>query len=632
MIKHYQLSNNSGPVGILGNIVSSLHHDNKGRLWVGSFNGVYRYQRNSDTFIPYLRTQDLKSKHSTNRNANFVNGHKGQLWVGMEKGVYVYNQAEDNFYIHQNARESEQGLEISNNGHAFQLFLTRSGTVLASMELNGLYKITPSEITVHHYRDLVTTGNHYGHKVTRAIYEDPIFNGNVVWLGLDGAGVERIEFSTDKAGHRVINKVEQYGHNIESESSSGQYIYDIQRDSLGRLWLATNCGLRQWSDSQQDFIVPKFETQLLKIDNQGPVCKAQLSSLFSDIKGAKLWFGGESTVGYLDLTTAESEPVWLTASHYSQLKDNVIYKIYQDQGGLLWLATNNGLISFNTDTGSMRLFQYQSDNENSLSLNWVQDITEMPAGTYWLATRGGGLNKLTFDQQQQPVWRTFDQSNGLADNFLYAILGDKQSNLWFSTNKGITRFNTLNGQSRNFNSKRGLRGYKYDYGGAHVGSSGQFYFGASNGFNTFSPDWISDNPITPKLSLQQLRINDQLINISSLSQLSLSHKQNYISFDFVGLHFEDPDAIRYQYFLTGFDKDWLDPTSVHHVRYSNIKSGQYEFYLKAANTDGVWSQAQLLTSFRIAPQPWQSLWNYSLYFLLTALLAWSYKKGRDRNC
>ncbi|NRA82978.1 MAG: response regulator [Gammaproteobacteria bacterium] len=628
LIKHYQLSSNTSRLGIFGNIVASLYYDNKGNLWVGSFNGVYRYQRSSDTFIPYLRTQALHSKQRSNITVNFITDHQGLLWVGMAKGVYLYNQTTDKFYSQHNTRASEQSLIRTNDGNKFKLFLTRSGTILASIMPKGLYKITQNKITFNHYRHLTTSDNYYGNKITRAIYEDPLFMGNVVWFGLDGGGVKRIEFSTNAAGHRVTSNVKHYRQKTDSDSFTGESIYDIQRDSRGRLWLATDCGLRQWSDHKQDFIVLESETLLPTIDGQASVCDTQILNLLSDIKGEKLWFGGDNRLGYLDLTTADSVPVWLTASNYSQLKDNIIYNIYQDHAGLLWLATSNGLILFNSKTATMRQFQHQSDDPNSLSLNWVQGITEMPVGTYWVATRGGGLNKLTFNQQQQPIWQTFDQSHGLADNFLYAILSDKQGNLWFSSNQGITRFNTLNYQSRNITSKDGLQ--DYDYGGAHIGDSGQFYFGGINGFNTFRPELVSTNQIAPKLSLRELRINDHPINPSSVNQLSLSYQQNYLSFDYVGLHFDNPDSIRYQYFVKGIDQNWRDATSNQKIRYSDIASGQYEFYIKASNADGVWSEAKLLTSFSISSRPSRSNWAYGLYVLLIALLVLSYRKGR--NC
>ena len=40
--------------------------------------------------------------------------------------------------------------------------------------------------------------------------------------------------------------------------------------------------------------------------------------------------------------------------------------------------------------------------------------------------------------------------------------------------------------------------------------------------------------------------------------ITLSHEQNELTFEYVGLHSVDPEQIKYRYRLHGYDRDWID--------------------------------------------------------------------------
>jgi ligand-binding sensor domain-containing protein len=81
----------------------------------------------------------------------------------------------------------------------------------------------------------------------------------------------------------------------------------------------------------------------------------------------------------------------ITFKHYGVddgISQSEIKSIYQDSEGYLWLATQNGLNKF--DGYSFENFFYDPTNNQSLSNNWVFDLTE--DGMLWLGTKEG-LNR-----------------------------------------------------------------------------------------------------------------------------------------------------------------------------------------------------------------------------------------------
>ena len=75
------------------------------------------------------------------------------------------------------------------------------------------------------------------------------------------------------------------------------------------------------------------------------------------------------------------------------------------------------------------------------------------------------------------------EKDGLNGNAVLSITGDKNNNLWISTNKGISRFNTNGQKFRNYDVADGLIDNEFNYVSVLNSSDGKMYFGGKNGFN-----------------------------------------------------------------------------------------------------------------------------------------------------
>ena len=70
------------------------------------------------------------------------------------------------------------------------------------------------------------------------------------------------------------------------------------------------------------------------------------------------------------------------------------------------------------------------------------------------------------------------------------------------------------------------------------------------------------------------------------------------------------------YKLEGFDTDWLTVGESPIVTYSNLRYGDYTFRVKVANSDGVWSDDEVVLEVHILPHFYLSIWAYCAYALL----------------
>src|SRR5688500_1773783 len=96
----------------------------------------------------------------------------------------------------------------------------------------------------------------------------------------------------------------------------------------------------------------------------------------------------------------------------------------------------------------------------------------------------------------------------------------------------------------------------------------------------------------------------------------LTFEQRSVSFEFVALHYVNPEKNRYAYMLEGLDKVWTyRNANVRFANYTNLEPGTYYFNIKASNSDGIWSKPIRL-KLTIAEPFYASAWFISL---MTAL-------------
>jgi ligand-binding sensor domain-containing protein/signal transduction histidine kinase len=81
------------PHKLNGGGLTSIHEDRIGTLWVGGFDGLYRYNRQNETFTRYTETQGLPSSTIRCIREDAV----GRLWLSTQKGVSQFDPQKETF-------------------------------------------------------------------------------------------------------------------------------------------------------------------------------------------------------------------------------------------------------------------------------------------------------------------------------------------------------------------------------------------------------------------------------------------------------------------------------------------------------------------------------------------------------
>ena len=298
---------------------------------------------------------------------------------------------------------------------------------------------------------------------------------------------------------------------------------------------------------------------------------------------------------------------------------------------VFWLATTDGIISFDPATGKSRHFVHNKQDSTSLSNNTVFSICpdpDDPEHYLWAGTKGEGLNKMN---KQTGKCTHYTTTNGLFNNVIYGILPDKHKNLWLSTNYGLCLFNPRTAATRNFTIDDGLPHMEFNrYEVAHD-TAGRLYFGGMNGWVGFDPEqfYQLNKPSTVVLSrieLQNILVeynhndaNSKQANtlpmpIEYCRELVFGSDIRIFTIGFAAIDMGNAKKVHYKYMLEGFDENWVDAGSRGQATFTNINPGTYTFRVLACNSDNVWNTTPTELQITILP-PWWATWWFRLALL-----------------
>ena len=88
--RHYNIEN-----GISSNNISDIQQDHIGYIWIGTDNGLCRFDGNQFTF--YLKNNPRYLNFQVNSINTICTTESNKIWLGTENGVYIYDQTQDKF-------------------------------------------------------------------------------------------------------------------------------------------------------------------------------------------------------------------------------------------------------------------------------------------------------------------------------------------------------------------------------------------------------------------------------------------------------------------------------------------------------------------------------------------------------
>jgi signal transduction histidine kinase/ligand-binding sensor domain-containing protein len=193
------------------------------------------------------------------------------------------------------------------------------------------------------------------------------------------------------------NKIIAFRHDESNVNSpGGNVINSVFADSSGIIWIGLGSGLDAFNPATGIF------KHYVHIPGDTNSLSGGVTPVLRDHHG-RLWAGTDYGLDLLDEKTGKFSHYRHDPANPKSLSDNIVWNIYEDHQGVIWVATGFPFFKKNRDSGGLnRLnddgtftrYMHDPKNPHSLISNKVRAMFEDSRGVFWVGTSGDGLHTL----------------------------------------------------------------------------------------------------------------------------------------------------------------------------------------------------------------------------------------------
>ena len=594
--------------------VSGMYLDINGDIWIGTVDsGLLRYTVNTEQFKHYQVNADDQSTVSSNAISNIYQDSEGNIWIATDNGLSIYNYTTDDFNRYNNSPNNPYSisndfvLTFFEDNHnvmwvgtfsgvnrwdphmaTFRQYSSQTDPILKNNNITSFTQFDEENLFFSTYSGGIYKLSQHDNSISPVIFNASFSeyrimtlfaDGNTLWIGTRGSGLYSVDL--------ITNNVTGYRHDADDVNSiSANSITDIIKDVNGNLWVST------------------FH-QGINLFNENGTFKRFIKNELNIEKGPS---------------------------------GNHILQLLEDEQGFIWLGTfGGGLSRFDPKLEIFTHLLHEESNPVGISddFTWIMLLDNNK--NLWFGTQSSGLSILSRENRYSNnfSFTHLNTEDGMKSLTVYGITQDANEDIWFSTNKGISRYSINDKIFKHFNLTHGLVDLEYTHSAVFRSMDNTIYFGAGKGMNSINPEIINTSLSAPEIRLTSvLKLNEPMplgSSLSNLTELNFEYSDQLISFEYVGLNYINPESTRYKYRLQGFDEEWIDAGKSRRATYTNLPAGSYTLQIIAGNNDNIWSEPGYSLAITVKPAPWNTWWAYLLYALAVASILLVYSRFLNRK-
>ncbi len=580
--------------------ITELYIDKKRRIWVCGWPGIggqVRYCLDSNGNYLNKDTIGLNTGPvGYSEYRRFYETRKADFWISGLGVLYKYDKKDQRFnYIKSNLSIDNIGI---NYDYVFQVMEDNDGAIWLATD-RGLYftSVASSSYAVIN----ILFDNSKSTTSITDILEMP--NGNF-WFTSWGQGVKSLDKNFNTVANHVYDQKPKKKDSVAFLEGVSKMTWCMQRQSsTGSIFIGCNFGVLLVHNPT------KNTTEYLRpaIFNNSTI------RYITEDKQGQLWFG-----------TQGGRLIKYSNNQFTLVQEigSIIYKVFIDNQGWLWLATHEkGFFAIDQNTGKVLQHYTAGKERNNLYTNTAFDIEQLNDSI--IVVGAGALN---FVNKKRQTIRLLKYEDGLPSNTVERLRVDKKGFLWIITANGLSRYNPLTNAITFYGSKDGIISAEQAKSADYVSSQGLLMFAGSNALVVFHPSIFANTQLPPNVTITDFKLFNTYLPVDSLlgsGAVKLRNDQNSFSLYYAALSFMQHDKLSYYYKMEGIDKDWIKADKSLYINYSLLPPGKYTFKIYAENIEGMRSQNITEIIVHIKPPFWRTYWFLSVLLLLTALAIYS---------
>ena len=602
------------------NITVICHLSNE--VWIGSFQGLFRYNIDTESIRHYAHEADNPNSLSQNLVTDIAFTDEYNVIVSTFKGINLYHSMTDSFErINRDRSVVQDGTSGQNNLNCdfINCLLTDGNIIWVGTEIGGVNRIGRRMLYIQNFSHSNEVSGSISRNPVNAILED---KDGVLWVGTVEGGLNRKLPGQRTFTHYTTDAPAFLTHNSVSCFTTG-------RD--GRLWLGTWGGGFGWMDTREGNMrfhhVVSSEYDDASSGFVGAICYDSLNHV--------VWVG---TGNHLYVHHLKNQKT-VRPFNLGGIDGCTGYLI--ENGTHLWIGLTKGLCridlrAYGNGKLQYQLWEYKLDEPESKLPERVSDIIQASDGTIWIGSNGYGFYRAVPRKDGSYSFEGYTTNDGLASNTVRGLEEDKEGRIWITTTNGLSCFNPENITFHNYTKKDGLLSNQFYWNATGKSANGDIYLGSISGLSVIRPmaDYVTTE--TPPILFTHLRIADKEVRAEN-GTIRMHERDKSLSFEFAALDYNASILTSYSYRLKGFDDKWKKVTANHRqATYTNLRAGDYTFEVRYAPNGTQWLDETAVIHLHVEPYFYKTLWFNILLFLLVGsavygFFTWRIKSFREQQ-
>ena len=391
-----------------GNYVKDILRDSSGNLWVGTDNGLAKYNEQTENFATYKNKIYDKTSLVNDEVFSIQEDESGLIWIGTYAGISMFDP---NTNIEHYKKDPFDENSISDNS-IHGIYEDKDGLLWVGTNSKGVNVINRKNYNVKH---LNKTSKDY-----------PISDDNIN----DIVGIDNKIFIATKNGLNEVDKDLKTINIYNTEDGiCNNNITALFADSKKNVWIGTANGISVLNTNTNEII---DITDILTNHN---IEDQYIKVIYEDSKG-NYWVGC-----FIDGGIVKIDPNKRTIENYRNKKEdktsissNNIRSIVEDKNGNIYIGTSYGLNKLNESNNTFERYL----EKDGLSNNTVYGLLVDDNNNLWASTNLG-ISKLDTNTM---TFETFNIIDGFQGNEFNgrAYYKNKSGELFFGGINGLNIF------------------------------------------------------------------------------------------------------------------------------------------------------------------------------------------------
>ena len=407
--------------GLANNVAFDVAQDKYGFIWVTTRNGIAKFD--GSDFTVYRPVPPGVKRNVAQFYQTIARSRDGNLWFcSWGNGLLKLDLATERFTFYRHDDHDPHTIAGNNVWFAFE---DRDGMMWVSSQ-GGLSRLDPRTGKATVYRHDPARPDSLANPIPTQVVQD---KDGMLWVGTYGGGLDRLNPATGKFTH--------YRHDDRNpDSLANDSIEGLFLDTDGTLWIATDGGLDHFDPASGTFTLFQHDP-----DDPGSLANNAVLKVMRDSRGqlwTSHWGGG---IHRMDPRTGKFIHYRYDPGDPLSVASNMTEYMTESRDHALWIATFNGLVRFDRESGRFHSRFQQTGLGATSGRMLVSGMASDRHGRLWTVSEDAGA--VRYDPATGASRHYLPEPgnpHSLSEVAITAIAAGADGTIWLATRAGLDRY------------------------------------------------------------------------------------------------------------------------------------------------------------------------------------------------